>query len=77
VEISLNAGNSQRGIPQGLCMVSLTCKDLGIDCSFKTTGTTENEIMKKFIDHAESAHNMPVLTAEVMLKVKKVLKRQK
>jgi len=56
-------------------MVSFTCRDLGMDCSFETTGTTNNEIMKKFIDHAESAHNMPVLTADVILKVKKAIKK--
>jgi len=33
--------------------------------------------MKKFIEHAESAHNMPVLTADVMLKVKKALNKQR
>jgi len=57
-------------------MVSLTCRDLGIDCSFETTGSTESEIVKKFIDHAQSAHNMPVLTDEVLLKVQKALKKQ-
>ncbi len=31
--------------------------------------------MKKFIDHAESAHNMPVLTADVIFKVKKAIKK--
>ena len=46
-----------------------------MDCLFETTGTTEREIVKKFIDHAESAHNMPVLTADVMLKVKKAIKK--
>jgi len=56
-------------------MVSFTCSDLGMDCSFETTGTTESEIMKKFIDHAESAHNMPVLTADIMLKVTKAIKK--
>jgi len=56
-------------------MVSFTCRDLGMDCSFETTGTTESEIMKKFIDHAESAHNMPVLTADIMLKVTKAIKK--
>ena len=56
-------------------MVSFTCRDLGMDCSFETIGTTDREIMKKFIDHAESAHNMPVLTAEVMLKVKRAIKK--
>jgi predicted small metal-binding protein len=71
----LNADNSQREITEGLNMVSFTCRDLGMDCSFETTGTTNNEIMKKFIDHAESAHNMPVLTADVLLKVKKAIKK--
>jgi predicted small metal-binding protein len=47
-----------------------------MDCSFETTGTTNSEILKKFIDHAQSAHNMPVLTADVILKVKKALKKQ-
>jgi len=51
-------------------MVAFSCRDLGMDCSFETTGTTESEIMKKFIDHAQSAHNMPVLTADVIFKVK-------
>jgi predicted small metal-binding protein len=71
----LNADNYQREITEGLNMVSFTCRDLGMDCSFETTGTTNNEIMKKFIDHAESAHNMPVLTADVILKVKKAIKK--
>jgi predicted small metal-binding protein len=57
-------------------MVSFTCRDLGMDCSFETTGTTDCEIVKKFIDHAVSAHNMPVLTADVMLKVKKAIKKR-
>jgi predicted small metal-binding protein len=57
-------------------MISFTCRDLGMDCSFETTGTTDGEIVKKFIDHAQSAHNMPVLTAEVLLKVQKALKKQ-
>ena len=57
-------------------MVSFTCRDLGMDCSFETTGTTEKELLKKFSDHAESAHNMPVLTPEVILKVKKAIKKK-
>jgi predicted small metal-binding protein len=61
-------------------MVAFTCRDLGMDCSFKTTGTTDSEIMKKFIkkfiDHAESVHNMPVLTADVIFMVKTALKNK-
>ena len=57
-------------------MVSFTCRDIGMDCSFETRGMTDSEIMKKFIDHAKSAHNMPVLTADVILKVKIAIKKQ-
>jgi predicted small metal-binding protein len=57
-------------------MASFTCRDIGMDCSFTTTGTTDSEILKKFIDHAESAHNMPFLTSDVLLKVKKAIKKQ-
>ncbi len=56
-------------------MVLFTCRDLGMDCSFETTGTTESEIIKKFGDHAGSAHNMPVLTADVIFNVKKAIKK--
>jgi len=57
-------------------MVSFTCRDLGMDCSFETTGTTDNESMKKFIEHAKTAHNMPFLTADMLLKVKKAIKKR-
>jgi predicted small metal-binding protein len=57
--------------PMALCI----CKDLGIDCSFEATGTTDNEIMRKFIDHAESAHNMDLLTADVIYRVQKAIKK--
>ena len=56
-------------------MTLYICKDLGMDCSFEATGTTDNEIMRKFIDHAESAHNMNVLTADVIYRVGKAIKK--
>jgi len=58
-------------------MLSFTCRDLGMDCSFKTTGTTEKELLNKFRDHAESFHHMPVLTPEVLLKVRKAIKKRR
>ena len=56
-------------------MAFCICKDLGIDCSFEATGTTDNEVMRKFIDHAESAHNMNLLTADVIYRVQKAIKK--
>jgi len=56
-------------------MVSLTCKDLGMDCSFEATGKTNQEIMRQFIDHAESAHRMAVLPADIIYQVQKSIKK--
>ena len=56
-------------------MASYICKDLGMDCSFEVKGTNDNEIMKKFIHHAESAHNMNVLTADVIYRVQKSIRK--
>lgn len=50
------------------------CKDLGMDCSFEAVGATDNEVMRKYIDHAGSAHNMDVLTADVIYRVQKAIK---
>lgn len=56
-------------------MALYICKHLGMDCSFDVTGTTDHEIMRKFIDHADSAHNMNVLTADVIYRVQKAIKK--
>ena len=47
-----------------------------MDCSFETTGMTDSEIMKKFIEHGKTAYNMPFLTTDILLKVKKAIKKQ-
>jgi predicted small metal-binding protein len=57
--------------PRALCL----CKDLGIDCTFEVTGATNNEIMRKFIDHAGSAHNMDLLTADVIYRIQQAIKK--
>jgi predicted small metal-binding protein len=56
-------------------MASLTCADLGIDCSFIAKGETVREIMRLFIDHAESAHKMSVLPADVIFQLQKAIKK--
>jgi predicted small metal-binding protein len=60
------------GIPK---MASFMCKDIGIDCPFETQATTHQELMKKFIDHAESAHNMHVLSADIIFRVQNAFKK--
>jgi predicted small metal-binding protein len=55
-------------------MASFTCKDIGIDCPFEAQAITDQELMKKFIDHAESDHKMLVLSADVIFKVQRAIK---
>jgi predicted small metal-binding protein len=54
---------------------SVTCKDIGLDCPFEAQGTTNQELMRKFIDHAEPAHNMLYISADIMFRVKNAIKK--
>lgn len=47
-------------------MEKFACKDLGLDCSFSTTGATKEEVMKKAMEHGGVAHAdlMKNMTAE-------------
>ena len=56
-------------------MVSLSSRDLGMDYSFEMTGTNEREVMRKFIEYAETELKMPVLTAETIYRVRMALKK--
>jgi|GEM_PF-998251 len=62
-------GGSFKRIP------SFACKDIGIDCTFETQAATDQELMRRFIDHAESAHNMQVLSADIIFKIKEAIKK--
>ena len=61
-------GNSR---PAAFCV----CKGLGMECLFEVSGATDNEVMRNFIEHAGSAHNMDLLTADVIYRVRQMIKR--
>ncbi|MCK9590981.1 MAG: DUF1059 domain-containing protein [Methanoregula sp.] len=54
---------------------SFACKDIGMDCPFEAQAVTHHELMKKFIDHAGSAHNLQVLSADVIYKMQNAIKK--
>jgi len=56
-------------------LASIKCGDLGMDCSFEVKGITEREIIRELIEHMESDHNIPVLTADVLFRIKKGIKK--
>jgi len=61
------------GVMQKTPMMSLCCKDIGMDCSFEMHGSTTHELMRKFIVHAESAHKMQVISADIIFKVQNAI----
>ena len=38
--------------------MSLSCKDMGIDCPFVAEGMTQEEVMQKAMEHGMAAHGM-------------------
>ena len=55
-------------------MPSIKCKDLGMDCGFKATAETEEELLKMVAAHAAEVHGMKEISPEVMEKVKAAIK---
>jgi predicted small metal-binding protein len=56
-------------------MVSLNCSDLGMGYSFELNGTNERDVMRKFINYAETELKMPVLTADTIYRVQMAIKK--
>jgi len=72
IDGAYRANQTGGGIPK---MASFTCRDIGIDCPFESHAITDQELMRKFIDHAESDHKMQVLSADIILRVQNAIKR--
>ncbi len=51
-------------------MKSLSCKDMGMDCTWRTQANTEEEILRRAADHAREKHNMKELSPEMRVKLK-------
>lgn len=52
----------------------LRCRDVGMDCDFVTRAATEEEILKQAAAHAQTAHNMKDIPAEVVAKVRAAIR---
>ena len=48
---------------------------LEMNCSYIMDEPILYELMKKFIDHTETAYKMPVLSADVIFKVQNAIKK--
>jgi predicted small metal-binding protein len=55
-------------------MKTYTCRDVGVDCDWKTSGETEDEIMATVSEHAAEAHPTIELTPELVETVRQAVK---
>ena len=48
----------------------LRCSDVGFECEGVIRAETEEEVMQQAAEHAKTAHDVQVLTDEIVQKVK-------
>ncbi len=53
---------------------SYTCRDVGVDCDWKTSGDTEDDIMAAIQKHAAEVHPTIDLTPELVTAVRAAIK---
>ena len=65
-------------------MLSVSCRDVGVDCDFKGTGETEEELMNNLVDHAIKDHGYsreygmkPEMQEKIKAQIKKLSKMNK
>ena len=54
---------------------SIKCFDVGVDCDWKATAETEEELMKKILEHAKE-HGFKEIPMELLPKVNAAIKDQ-
>ena len=52
----------------------LHCRDVGFDCDGVIRAETEEEILKKAAEHAQTTHSMKEITEEVVEKVRAAIR---
>jgi predicted small metal-binding protein len=52
----------------------LRCRDVGLDCEGELRADTEEEILRKAAEHAQTAHNVKDLSPKVVEKVRAAIR---
>ena len=58
-------------------MKTYTCRDAGVNCDWKATGQTKDEVMVKLKDHARTTHKMQEIPKDLAAKVDAAIRDQK
>ncbi len=51
-----------------------TCRDVGVDCDWKTSGANEDDVMTSIGEHAALVHPTIELTPDLLAAVRRVIK---
>ncbi len=57
-----------------IIMSTFACKDIGMECGFKTSAETKDELMKNIAMHAESVHGMTKIDSATLEAINKAIK---
>jgi predicted small metal-binding protein len=52
----------------------LRCQDVGLDCEGELRADTEEELLEKAAEHAQTEHNMTQMPPEVVAKVRAAIR---
>jgi len=50
------------------------CRDVGFNCEGVVRAETEEEVLKQVAAHAKAVHNLETVSAEVVAKVRQVMR---
>ena len=53
---------------------SISCRDIGVDCDFRATGETVDDVMAQCAQHAKEAHGMEQIPPDMKAKVRSSIK---
>jgi predicted small metal-binding protein len=53
---------------------SLSCRDVGSDCSFTACASTEEELFKKVKEHAKTDHNLSEIPQDLYAKARSAIR---
>ncbi len=51
-------------------MKTFACKDVGVDCDWKTQGRDEEEVVRNVREHADKEHGIKEMSDDLLRKVK-------
>ncbi len=59
---------------ESMAKKTFACKDIGMQCGFKTEAASEAELMPKIAKHAKEVHGMDKIDDTTMKKIKAAIK---